>query len=163
MYLPSFPRVGPRISRGASRPTRVVFVDQLRAQKESAWRAQPQRGSAGVHVMLSNAGTTSARGLPGGPARGKRCFCENLLDTGEASRAYPLYIRFLKKARARVRKTNKFESAPSELLDCLVTKVPKTRKTFFFERNGSFKECYYQQGSPRAKHGVFPEIFHLLY
>ena len=91
MYLPSFSRVGAQFSRDASRPTRVVFVDQLRAQKESALRAQPQRGSAGVHVMLSNAETTSARGLPGGPARGKRCFCENLLDTGEASRAYPLY------------------------------------------------------------------------
>ena len=67
MYLPSFSRVGPRISRGASRPTRVVFVDQVRAQEEKVLRAQPQRGSAGVHVMLSNAETTSARGLPGGP------------------------------------------------------------------------------------------------
>ena len=67
MYLPSFSRVGPRISRGASRPTRVVFVDQIRAQEEKVLRAQPQRGSAGVHVMLSKAETTSARGLPGGP------------------------------------------------------------------------------------------------
>ena len=107
MYLPAFSRVGARFSRGASRPTRVVFVDQLRAQKESALRTQPQRGSAGVHVMLSNAGTTSARGLPGGPARGKRCFCENILDTGEASRAYPLYYRFSQMDRAEARKSNK--------------------------------------------------------
>ena len=67
MYLPAVARFGARFSRGASRPTRGVFVEQLRAQKEKALRAQPQRSSAGVHVILSNAGTTSARGLPGGP------------------------------------------------------------------------------------------------
>ena len=67
VYLPAFSRSGTRISQGAARPTRAVFLDDVRAQEEKVLRAQPQRGSAGVHVMLSNAERTSARGLPGGP------------------------------------------------------------------------------------------------
>ena len=136
MYLPSFARVGPRNSRGASRPTRVVFVDHIKAQKKKALRARPPRTPERPRFIPCIQKRKKKEAAKDRPVRGTRQF-------------------FRKKERKNVKK----QSAPSELLNCFVTKKTKRRKTQVFRTKRCFLRTLYEQRSGREKRLVFPCFF----
>ena len=97
MYLPSFSRVGPRISRGASRSSRTVLENRIGAREKSAWRARSPRGSAGAIHWPCTAGATRTRRLPGGSREREIVFHPNPIKGPACIARIPSILLFLAK------------------------------------------------------------------